>query len=126
MSHITKVKTKLKDDQVLRRSLEKMGYSVIGAGQYCGRISGTIKDIEFIASKKGERLGFKRMAGDDCYEIFADWQEIRRGQQDIVNGITQVYSQEKIINMAYSRGYSVITNRTNNKGQIEMVLRKVA
>jgi predicted regulator of amino acid metabolism with ACT domain len=126
MSHITKVKTKLKDDQVLRRSLAKMGYNIIEAGQSYGRISGTIKDIEFVASKTGERLAFKRVSGDDCYEIFADWQEIRRGQQDIVNGITQVYSQEKIIDMAYSRGYSVITNRTNNKGQIEMVLRKVA
>jgi hypothetical protein len=127
MSHITKVKTKLKDGEVLKTSLQKIDYSVLEAGQcYDRKIYLPTKDTEFIARKKGETLFFNRPSGGESYEIHADWQEIKRKQKDIINGITQAYSQEKIINMAYSRGYSVITNRTNNKGQIEMVLRKVA
>jgi hypothetical protein len=129
MSHITKVKTQLKDGEVLRLSLNKAGYRVHSAGSYpVTKMSSSYKDAEFFAERKSLLLGFKRESDLDnaSYEILADWQELKSSKQGIVNEITQTYSQEKIIGIARAKGFSVITNRTNTKGQIEMVLRKVA
>jgi hypothetical protein len=126
MSHITKVKTQLKDCAVLKAVLNKEGYTVDEtAGKY-NQNNNPFSDAEFTASKKGEILAFKKSNKDNAYSISADWYEIKRGQQAVINQITQAYSQEKIIRMAKSRGYSIITNRIDNRGQIEMVLRKVA
>jgi hypothetical protein len=84
------------------------------------------KGIEFFASKKGRKLGFKLESGDPHYRVLADWAIINSKREHIINEIKQRYSQDKIIQMARTRGYSIITNRTNHKGQIEIVLRKVA
>ena len=48
MSHITKVKTHLKDGLILRRALKKMGYQI---EEYDLRQSREAKDLEFLARK---------------------------------------------------------------------------
>ena len=128
MSHITKVKTQLKDAQVLRRSLEKIGYDVQEGGLISGASSdGKNRSVELLAQKAGCRIGFRRSrSNDNAYEALADWHVQRRGQRVIINEIVQTYSREKILDMARHRGYSVIRNQVNQRGQIELILRKVA
>jgi hypothetical protein len=122
MSHITKVKTQLKDGVILRTSLKKLGY-LIKEGR--SGDPGKAKDLEFSARKGGTRIGFKRSGeNSDVYEMLADWQAMREHREDVLKGIYQIYSQEKILHLARMKGYSLIKNRINEKGQIEMVLRK--
>jgi hypothetical protein len=123
MSHITKVRTQLKDGLILRKSLRKLGYLIKerGSGD-----NGETKDLEFMARKGRTRIGFKRSRENlDVYEMLADWEEMKEHREDVCNAIYQIYSQEKIVNLARVKGYSPIRNRVNGNGQIEIVLRKV-
>ena len=122
MSHITKVKTQLKDGVILRTALKKLGY-LITEGR--SGDTGKAKNLEFSARKGGTRIGFKRSGeNSDVYEMLADWQAMREHREDVLKGIYQIYSQEKILHLARMKGYSLIKDRINEKGQIEMVLRK--
>ncbi|MDQ1333950.1 MAG: hypothetical protein QG552_900 [Thermodesulfobacteriota bacterium] len=127
MSHITKIKTQLKDGQVLRKTLLKLGYHVKEGGMVSGGYGRDRKNVEILATNSGQAIGFRRSGSDlDPYEIISDWNGNQKKQHQLVHDIFQTYSQEKVMKFARSRGYSIITNHTNQNGQIEMVLRKVA
>ena len=123
MSHITKVKTHLKDGLILRKALKKLGYQL---REYDLSQSREGKDIEFLARKGKLSIGFRGSREDkSVYEMLADWEVINAKRQDVINAIYQVYSQEKIMELARVKGYSLMKNSANAKGQIELVLRKV-
>jgi len=126
MSHITKVKTQLKDEQILRQALKKIGYHIQKGGIMAGGyISEKGKSVEIMATKKDCLIGFKRSA-NHYYEILADWQVQKKIRTEIIHEIFQTYSREKVIQMARLKGYSVIQNKTIQNDQIEIILRKVA
>ena len=123
MSHITKVKTHLKDGLTLRKALKKLGYQL---EEYDLRQSREAKDLEFMARKGKVSIGFKSSSENKAlYEMLADWEAMGTRREDLVNTIYQSYSQEKIMDLARVKGYSLMKNKMNEKGQIEIVLRKV-
>jgi len=123
MSHITKVKTHLKDGLILRKALKRLGYQL---REYDLSQSREGKDIEFLARKGKLSIRFRGSREDkSVYEMLADWEVINAKRDDMINAIYQVYSQEKIMELARVKGYSLMKNSVNTKGQIEMVLRKV-
>jgi len=123
MSHITKVKTHLKDGVILRKVLKKLGFQL---REYDLSQSREGKDIEFLARKGKLSIRFRGSREDkSVYEMLADWEVINAKRDDMINAICQVYSQEKIMELARVKGYSLMKNSMNAKGQIEMVLRKV-
>ena len=123
MSHITKVRTHLKDGLILRKALKRLGYQL---REYDLSQSREGKDIEFLARKGKLSIGFKGSREDkSVYEMLADWEVIKAKREDVISAIYQVYSQEKIMELARVKGYSLMKNSVNTKGQIEMVLRKV-
>jgi hypothetical protein len=123
MSHVTKVKTHLKDGLILRKALKKLGYQV---EEYDLRRSSKAIDLEFVARKGKVSIGFKGSRENKAlYEMLADWEAMGTRREDLVNTIYQAYSQEKIMDLARVKGYSLMKNRMNEKGQIEIVLRKV-
>ncbi len=127
MSHITKIKTKLKDGHALRHALKNLYYHINEGGMVKGLTS---TDDEYSVLFRGIRdditLGFRISDMEsDCYEILGDWPEIKCPQEEIVNEIIQAYSVEKVIRLARSRGYSIVRN-TQNSGRQEILLRKVA
>ena len=127
MSHITSVKTELKDVHVLKKALIKLGYRVKEGGVIAGRYSGERKNVEILAVKSGFEIGFRRSkTKDNPFEILVDWNRDRKQQEKIKNDIFQNYSEEKVLKVARLRGYSIVKNRVNENGQIEMLLRKVA
>ena len=123
MSHITKVRTQLKDGLVLRTSLKKLGYRIQERGS---ADTGKATDLEFTARKGSTRIGFKR-SGETLaiYEMLADWEAMKEHREGVCNAIYQIYSQEKIVDLARVKGYSLIQNRVSENGEIEIVLRKV-
>ena len=126
MSHITKVKTKLKDGHVLKKALERIGYRVQEGGLKStlnGR--GKRRAVEITAVKGSCKLGFIRSSCHDFYEILADWHVQKRHRKSIMDEIFQVYSCEKVVKVARHKGYSVVQDRTNQHGQMELLLRKV-
>ena len=123
MSHITKVKTHLKDGLILRKALTKLGYQI---EEYDLRQSREGKNLEFMARKGKVSIGFKGSRENKApYEMMADWETMEAKGEHVINAIYQTYSQKKILHLASVKGYSLIRNNMNAKGQIEIVLRKV-
>ena len=123
MSHITKVKTHLKDGAILRKALKKLGYQI---QEYDLRQPMGAKELEFMARKGKVSIGFKGSREDkSVYEMLADWEAMKAKREDVIDSIYQIYSQEKIVDLARVKGYSLVRNSLNEKGQIEMVLRKL-
>jgi hypothetical protein len=127
MSHITTIKTELKDGRILRSILLKLGYHVKEGGVITGGYGGRRETVDMLATIRGQTIGFRRSGSAlGPYEIFADWCGDQKARDRVVSDIFQTYSQEKVIQSARLRGYSVIKNQRNQNGQIEMILRKVA
>lgn len=127
MSHITTIKTELRDGQILKKTLLKLGYHVVEGGMISGGYGRDRSDVEILATTRAQTIGFRRSSADaGLYEILADWNDNRNRQRELVSDIFQIYSQEKVVKAARLRGYSIIRNQRNQKGQVEMVLRKVA
>ena len=128
MSHITKVKTRLKDGQVLRQVLRDLRYNVYEGGIISSPYGEMQRQaVEFVAIKRGRRIGFNRSEGNGIfYEMLADWQVMNKSKKVISNEIFQAYSCEKVIQAARRKGYSVMRNSVNRAGQVEISLRKVA
>jgi hypothetical protein len=123
MSHITKVKTHLKDGLILRKALKKLGYE-IEERDLRKPVEAKVK--EFMARKGREWIGFGRSRrSEGLYEMEADWEAMKTKGQEVINEIYQTYSQEKIMDLARAKGYSLMKNKVNEKGQIEIVLRRV-
>jgi hypothetical protein len=123
MSHITKVKTNLRDGVILRNALTKLGYRI---EEYDLRRSRKATDLEFLAQKGKISIGFKGSRENKAhYEMLADWEAMGTRREALVHTIYQAYSQEKIMDLARVKGYSLMKNRMNEKGQIEIVLRKM-
>lgn len=126
MSHITTVKTQLRDGVVLRRTLQEIGYHVQEGGIISGAFSQYHRSVEFIAKKNGQQIGFRQLGSPDTfYEVVGDWHGKIRVRQDSLNEIYRAYSREKVLMMARAKGYAVVQNRVNREGQVELVLRKV-
>jgi len=116
------VKTHLKDGAILRKALKKLGYQI---QEYDLRQPMGAKELEFMARKGKVSIGFKGSREDkSVYEMLADWEAMNAKREDVINTIYQVYSQEKIMDLARVKGYSLMKNCMNAKGQIEIVLRK--
>jgi hypothetical protein len=128
MSHITRVKTSIKDSEVLKEVLRKAGYHVREEGVvFSDYNKDKVIKVDILAERAGERIGFRRAdSAEGAYEIVADWAMQARGRKEITGDICQAYSRERIVRLAAKKGFSIIENRQNQKGQIEMVLRKVA
>lgn len=124
MSHITKVKTQLKDGVILRKALRELGYQI---QEYDLRPSRKATDLEFVAQKGKVSIGFKGSGENkSAYEMLADWDAMKAKRENVINSIYQVYSQKKIMELARVKGYSLMKNELNEKGQVEIVLRKVS
>jgi hypothetical protein len=127
MSHITKVKTEIKDGRILKQALERIGYRVQDGGLISsGYASGPREKVDILAHRNGQSIGFRRPRSDDgSYELLSDWGLRGVNKAKIIPEIFRSYSREKVLQLARSKGYAVVTNETNRHGQIEIVLRKV-
>jgi len=128
MSHITRVKTSLNDEEVLKAALQESGYQVEEGGMIFADYNRTRGvPVDILAHRKGERVGFRREgSAESAYEIVADWPVQARSRKKITGKIFQAYSREKVVKLAHRKGYAIVQNRLNQRGQIEIVLRKVA
>jgi hypothetical protein len=124
MSHITKVKTRLKDGRILRKSLTDLGYRIEESDDSPPLRTG---EREFSVRKGAALIRFRPPAGDDSFfEMLVDWDRVKGRPGDVIDSIYQGYSREKVLELAKLKGYTITKNRVNEKGQIEMSLRRVA
>jgi len=120
MSHITKVKTKLKDVHALKKALCENGYRVDEGVVYREH------KLDILARKDGIKLGFNKSQDASEYYAILDSDDIFIPLQKALRGIFQAYARYKVLNMAKEEGYYLASERVVAGGHIEIVLRRLA
>jgi len=122
MSHLTRVKTQIKDLESVRAALAEMGLTLEGAGTVAG--GGRTAPVEALLKVKGGHdVGFARQQ-DGTYEMVGDWYYAGRqlgGQEQFVGRMQQLYGVHKAMAEASLQGYSV-ERATDANGLIRLTL----
>src|SRR5690348_11717211 len=127
MSHFSQVKTKLRDREVLKEALKKMGFEVVeGAeGQKVRGYMGDIQQAEFkILTSSHYDIGF--IADEEGnYSLVGDWELMPRvsgiEEAHFTAAVKKEYAREAILRTARERGYEV-QEQENEDGVVEMVV----
>ncbi|MBN2735372.1 MAG: DUF1257 domain-containing protein [Spirochaetales bacterium] len=132
MSHFTKVKTKIKNIEMLKLALKTLGMSyeeaienkkVIVKGWEKNNLEADL------SINPGCSYGIAVNKVNDEYELNADWWAIEtytgKTQEDLINKIEKQYAYETIMDKIKQQGYSVVTEE-ESKDQIKLVVRRWA
>ena len=124
MSHVTHVKTRVLDREVLVRTLEALDEPyeenlTIRRGDRSFRF-----DIA-VRRRGGSCVGFRRCKGDGPYEIV--YCETNPGHHRVFqNELLQQYARNKLLLEAARRNYALALEQKCEENRIRLVLRKIA
>ncbi len=129
MSHFSRVRTALKDREVLIACLEELGYEVTEGGTIRSREG--VREVDLsIRTANGNGIGFVKDS-DGCYNLVADWWRMGRNDRrilDRMNGtlakVQRSYAERIIRDRIENEGFSLVERREEEDGSIRIVVRR--
>jgi hypothetical protein len=122
MSHFTQLKTELKDERLLKRSLTALGYSIVEAAQgESVEVRGFFEesqsaDFKILTDSKYD-IGFKKTESGG-YEVVGDWELLPKVSgieaDAFQKGLKREYAKQTVLSIAELQGYSVESIETEN------------
>lgn len=133
MSHISKIDTKIKDLNILKKSLDALSMKYVEPENNQKIVVhgyGTDEDIEDcifeIKTESKYSIGLRKV--NEGYEFVADWWAIEtftgQKQDYYLNKITRQYAYDTIIEKVKGMGYSVVQEDEDTKQNIHITVRK--
>jgi Protein of unknown function (DUF1257) len=124
MSHITKVKTLIRDREILLETLKELGYLYEEKRKL--RVGGAnlVMDVA-IRGRKKFTVGFRREKEDCPYELYFLSVNTKE-YHGLRDAVMQRYARKKIVKEAKRRNYIVADERVCSGNRLRLVLRKVA
>jgi hypothetical protein len=127
MSHLTRIKTQMVEKEYVLKALQDLGYAyeegdvkIRGFGGQRTRV-----EIRVATKSRGYDIGFRKSGAS--YEIVADWWGVRGiAKNRFVQQVTQRYAYQAARNRLEEQGFTVVDEEVGEKGQIHLVLRRVA
>ncbi len=125
MSHITRIRTRLLDKDLLVKALQDLGYPVMEGNERIRGFGGQSEAVELKITLAGSgEIGFRR--GTNGYEILADWWRIRGLQEKtFLDRLTQRYAYQATLNHLTQQGFNLVEEETQG-GRIRLTLRRIA
>ncbi len=120
MSHFTTIKVQIKNGEILRQSLEELGYQVKCNTSVRGYRGDTTQAEYVIRQNNGYDLGF-RCKGEN-YELVADFWGANINQQAFVNSITQKYAHNTLMATVQDQGFSIEEEEILEDGTVRVVV----
>ena len=104
MSHLTVLKTELRNLNALTAALTRLGYS--------WKLGGTVKDffgktaaVDLVVEIPGQRaVGFARNPQSVLLELVGDWYQSRITQQQFLDSLTCNYAREQVLASLQEQG----------------------
>jgi hypothetical protein len=129
VSHFSRVRTALRDREVLTASLRELGYEVAERGTIRSRDG--VREVDLsISTKNGNGIGFVK-DGDGCYNLVADWWGMGRKDRQILdrlNGtlarVQRNYAERMIREQTEKEGFSLVERREEEDGSIRIMVRR--
>lgn len=127
MSHFTRIRTRLVDEQTLRQALIRLGYEPVAASSGVkGWLGGRTQADFKIKPARGEyEIGFVNESG--AYTIVADWWGIRTiTQAAFAASITQAYGVVGTLSTLIAQGFELGEEAREEDGTVRLTLRRSA
>lgn len=146
MSHFTRMKTTIRDGEVLVRCLRESGYRVELDTKIRG-YQGSSQAVDIaVRLSEGYDVGFSRSA-DGTYEIVGDWwgvrgtsrdafartvgdgvraieEEMRRQAEELERRMRREYALEKTLKELKQQGFSVVEKVAEDDGTVRLMARR--
>ncbi len=125
MSHISRIKTKIVEKDLLLKALADLGYPVEEGDVTLNGFNVARTPVEIkIPLRFSYPIGFRR--NGETYEIVADWWGVRGVKRtEFVNQVMQRYAYHAARAKLEEQGFDLI-EEVQEKGQIRLVLRRMA
>ena len=125
MSHFTTIKTKIVEKEYLKQALSELGHNY-QEGNVKIRVYQGIQApvaIKILTKNTGYDIGFRQ--SDNAYEIIADWWGIKDVKQDrFLQQVSQRYAYHAAKAKLEERGFSLVSEETQEGERIHLVLRR--
>jgi len=125
MSHISHIKTNILEKEYLLLALKDLGYKYQEGDLNISGFGGqkTSVDIKISLFMSGD-IGLRKSG--NCYEIVADWWSVRGvTQKEFTDRLMQRYAYHTARAKLEAQGFTLVEEE-QEKGQIRMVLRRMA
>lgn len=133
MSHFTRVRTKLRDADLLLKALAEVGYGTVEHHETPQTLYGYQGDArperaEVIIRRRhigrvSNDIGFRRSESGDFEAIVSDYDRHRHGEPWLKK-VARSYGHLAALRYAEENGYEVASDETEKNGQRKLVLRR--
>ena len=127
MSHISKIKTQLKEADSLIKALDNLGYNINQEEKFVKGYRGKFTAVDISMNLPGDtKVGFKWNNNSNAYELVTDldlW-KFELPVERFISKVTQMYAYQTIISKTQEDGYQIVEQKNKNDGSIELVLTK--
>jgi hypothetical protein len=135
MSHFTVLRTHITDVESLVKALAELGFPQVEVHQTAQHLYGYQGDVrpqtaeviirrQFIGRASND-IGFKRQEDGTFDAIISDYDRARYSQQWL-HRLTQRYAYHVARARLEEQGFALVTEETQQDGQIHLVLRRMA
>jgi len=111
VSHLTTLKTELRNLHSLMAALGRLGYTC----QVDGRIVdyfGNEQQVDLVVEVPGQRaVGFVRNRASGVLDLVGDWWHAKLTQQEFLDGIKCNYAREQVLESLQNQGVDLSTVR---------------
>jgi hypothetical protein len=122
MSHFTTIKVEIKNGEILRQSLEELGFKVKRQTLVRGYMGNRVEAEYVIEQDHGYDLGFRRHG--ETYELIADFWGAMIDPQDFVKLVTQKYAHNSLLATVKNQGYAIEQQEILEDGTVRVVVGK--
>ena len=133
MSHISKIDTKIKSLECLKKALEALNMKYVEAAEN-ERLTlhgyGKNEEIEdcIFEIKTGSKYSIGIRKKENNYEFVADWWAIEtfteQKQEDLLNRITRQYAYETVLDKVKDMGYSIVEETQDLQQNLKLTVRR--
>ena len=127
MSHLSTIKTQLKDADPLIKALNNLGYNIDHEEKIIKGYRGKFTAVDISMNLPGDtKVGFKWDNNSSTYELVTDldlW-KFELPVERFISKVTQMYAYQTIISKTKEDGYQIVEQKNQNDGSIELVLTK--
>ena len=135
MSHLAYIKTKIKDLEVLKKCLIKMGYNIKERRQKFSLYGGQ-STVGLIANKpQGLDIGFRKGTGGNWEAVFERFggtgvsekefrENLERNFLEIQNEVKRRYALEKVSKGIQKMGFAVVEQNKSEDNTIRLLVRR--
>ena len=121
MSHVSTVKTAIKDLGILKQALKDLGLGFYEGQKITGQYLGSGQKVDLVIDNKGDRNVGMTKDSDGNFSFVGDFYAVKSGKKNFTENIIQKYTVLKLRNELRKFGAQGISEMVQENGEVKLV-----